>query len=109
MTINTSCYTSSDTNASPESASFGAPHQFHAALDAYLHCDGNDYNTTRRLFEDTHWVRNLKKEMPTLAAHDMRKALTPEDFKSWMDEGRTYASASRLIRAKLAPLVNGSV
>lgn len=100
-------YTNPDMKASPESAALGSTGQFHAALVAYVHCGGEDYNTTRRLFEDAHWVRNLNKEMPILATYDMRKALDSDGFKVWMDEGRTYASGARLIREKLAPVVDG--
>lgn len=85
-----------------------ATEAFHNALDEYHYTGGTDYNATRRLFEDAHWVRNISAKMPDLAHGDMRDVLNSAEFETWTGEGCTYASAARLIRAKLAPVVNGN-
>lgn len=91
----------------PETATMSATEVFHNALDGYRYTGGNDYNITRRLFEDAHWVRDISMKMPNLAHGDLRDVLDPAGFETWIGEGCTYTSAARLIREKLAPVVNG--
>jgi len=85
-----------------------AAEAFHNALDEYRYTGGTDHNATLRLFEDAHWVWNISAKMPELAHSDMANVLNCAEFRTWTREGCTYASAARLIRAKLAPLVNGN-
>ena len=84
-----------------------ATESFHNAVDGYRYTGGKDYNTTRRLFEDAHWALTVTMKMPDLAHGDMREVLGIAGFETWIGEGCTYASAARLIREKLAPVVDG--
>lgn len=91
----------------PETATMSATEAFHKALNEYSYTGGNDYNIARRLFEDAHWVRDISMKMPNLAHGDLRDVLDLAGFETWIGEGCTYASAARLIREKLAHVVNG--
>lgn len=96
-----------DNTTTTETATMTATEAFHNALDGYRHTGGTDYNAMRRLYEDAHWVRNISARMPDLAHSDMANVLNSAEFRAWTGEGCTYGSAARLIRAKLAPVVNG--
>ncbi|SEO01717.1 hypothetical protein SAMN04488103_110152 [Gemmobacter aquatilis] len=95
-----------NTMNTPETATMTATEAFHNALDGYHYTGGTDYNATRRFYEDAHWVLNVGATMPELAHSDMANVLNSAEFRTWTREGCTYASAARLIRAKLAPVVN---
>ncbi len=96
-----------NTMTTPDAATMTATEAFHNALNEYRYTGGKDYNLTRRLFEDAHWVRSLNQRLPDFSKSDIESVLDSSGFETWMNDGYTYASAARLIREKLAPIVNG--
>ncbi len=93
-----------NTTTNPEAATMTATEVFHNALGGYRY-GGGSYDTKRRLYEDAHWVLTINTKVPDLAHGDMRDVLDSAGFRTWTREGCTYASAARLIREKLAPVV----
>jgi len=100
------------TTATPEAATLTAKELFHDMLSAYSHFEGSG-DTTRRLYDAAYHVLGVRESMDAYASsdasYDLEMVLGGADFQVWRNEGCTYASAARLVRARLIKALNGKV
>lgn len=93
-----------NTATAPEAATLTAKELFHDMLGAYSHFEGSG-DTTRRLYDAAYHVLGVSESMATYAgsdaSYDLEQVLSVTEIQTWRNEGCTYASAARLIRAKL--------